>query len=331
VNGLLDQYQGMTPGGLLMSGAPNSIQPLLGGSVISPPSGNPLTLPMGPWAQMAYRMAGSPIQGPSPSVPVPPTTAPGGSSAGIIGGLLGLLGGASGSRSSNSPSLTQDISLGQKLYGALNPTPATSTVSPAVDQQISQGVNNGPYGQAPQSSQQQTNYSASNTAGDVAAPIAASAAPAVATSATPTGVISIYDEAGNLVSGGAAGAGTSAAGAGAADTGATASGSSAGLGAAGTAALAAALFAGQRAMYDNDPVGSPHSQAWGLLDSMQYNPFASGPLANPGSAQAWQDTTAAMQQWIQQHGDLNGFWASLGANTDIPGGSAQPQHQNVQS
>jgi len=84
-------------------------------------------------------------------------------------------------------------------------------------------------------------------------------------------------------------------------------------------------------MYDNDPVGSPHSQAWGLLDSMQYNPFASGPLANPGSAQAWQETTAAMQQWIQQHGDLNGFWASLGANTDIPGGSVQPQHQNVQS
>ena len=116
---IMNQYQGMSPtGGLMgafnaalgsaptggimgainsalgpapMSGAPNSIQTglLAPASPYGSPGANPPTFQLGPWSQMAYQMAGSPHQGPYPSVEVPPAAAGGsGSTAGGIGGLL---------------------------------------------------------------------------------------------------------------------------------------------------------------------------------------------------------------------------------------------------
>jgi hypothetical protein len=99
------------------------------------------------------------------------------------------------------------------------------------------------------------------------------------------------------------------------------------LGAAGTVGIAATAFALQAAMYQNDPVGSPHDQANLLLSSMQRNPYPPGTQ----NYQNWQNFTGQMQQWVKQHGDLNGFWESQGLNVNVPGGPAQPAHTNVQN
>lgn len=114
----------------------------------------------------------------------------------------------------------------------------------------------------------------------------------------------------------------------AADAGGSAAGSAGGgLGAAGTVGIAATAFALQAAMYQNDPVGSPHDQANLLLSSMQRNPYPPGTQ----NYQNWQNFTGQMQQWVKQHGDLNGFWESQGLNVNVPGGPAQPAHTNVQN
>ena len=154
MNGLLNQYQGMTPsGGLLgntpMSGAPASIQPLLG-NFANPSTpgvgGNPLLSQMGPWSQMAYRMAGSPLQGPYPSVPVPPASPAGGSSLGLAAGLLGLLGAKGSNSGSSGSNLNQTISLGRNLYngiqGLLNPSTINdpAALAQASDAAVSQGT-----------------------------------------------------------------------------------------------------------------------------------------------------------------------------------------------
>jgi len=350
VNGLLDQYQGMTPsGGLLnppMSGAPGSIQPyLLGGTAVSPGSQtNPLTLQMGPWAQMAYRMAGSPLQGPYPSVPVPPATAPGGSSLGLAAGLLGLLGGSPSNSGNSGSNLNQTISLGRNLYNAYNGLLGPSINDPAALAQASDAAV--AQGTAPVSPLMSTPAQAGITTPD--GPLYSGATNANADLAAQEA--NAYTANGGLLGAGT-GAGTGVAdtlastaadqGIGSAATGALAdstpyvaatgadapaaaatyggtdaaagSGSS-GLGAAGSAGLAAALFAAQGAMYANDPVGSAHDQANMLIASMPEGP-----------------AKTAMQQWVKQYGDLNGYWDSIGANVNIPGGSAQPRMRTGQS
>ena len=92
MNGLMDAYQGMTSSGGLLT-------PNFQGAVLQQPSpmyqgamnGQP-----GPWSQLAYQLAGSPRQGPAPSVPVPQGTGQPSSNSGLLGGLLGLLAGSGG-------------------------------------------------------------------------------------------------------------------------------------------------------------------------------------------------------------------------------------------
>ena len=136
---MMSQFQGMSPSGNLMSGAPGGIQiPSLLNSSLNPQTpgvgGNPLLSQMGPWSKLAYQMAGSPLQGPYPNVPVPASSGGAGSTtlttAGGAGGLLGSL--------MQNPSLAKTAV--NTISGLLSPGVGTPAWEAAITSGTSAGI-----------------------------------------------------------------------------------------------------------------------------------------------------------------------------------------------
>lgn len=127
--------------GLPMSGASNSIQtglfaPPQGGSLsqlASEMAGGNAAYQLGPWARLAYQMAGSPMQGPYPTVPVPA----GSGSSGSVGTAAGL-GGLFGAIAQN-PALATN--LGKAISGLLGPQLGSPAWQSSVDAGTAAGAN----------------------------------------------------------------------------------------------------------------------------------------------------------------------------------------------
>lgn len=135
---MMSQFQGMAPNGAPMSGAPNSIQPsipqtgLMSGLAQQMAAG-PASFQLGPWSQLAYQMAGSPLQGPYPSVVAPSGTGISGTAAGAAGGIGGLLG-----QIAQNPSLAKNLA--NAVGGLMNPAVGTPAWESAITSGTSAGI-----------------------------------------------------------------------------------------------------------------------------------------------------------------------------------------------